>query len=142
SIVVVLFITMACGPKEPIEFKYVKDVVVDATSDPMLRAEAVLHNPNNITMKLKKINVDVFLNGKKAAHINQDMKLSIPAGKDFAVPLEVKLAIKELGFLDTLLGMIGGKTMDVHYKGSLKVNYHGMPIRVPVDYKSEIRIKF
>jgi len=43
--------------------------------------------------------------------------------------------------LDTLLGMLGGKKLNVHYKGALKLNYHGMPIRVPVDYKDEVRIR-
>jgi hypothetical protein len=31
--------------------------------------------------------------------------------------------------------------MEVHYKGALKLNYRGMPIRVPVDYKDEVRIR-
>ena len=140
-VLTVLLLVSGCGPKEPIVLRHVKDVVVDASSDPKLRGQAVLYNPNKMTMKLKRIKVDVIIDGKKAAEIDQDLKLTIPAEREFTVPLEVKLAIKELGFLDTIFGMIGGKKMDVRYKGSLKVNYHGLPVRVPVDYKSEIRIK-
>jgi LEA14-like dessication related protein len=128
-------------PKEPIVLRQIKDVVADASSEPKLKAEAVFYNPNKIRMKLRKIKVDVFINGKRTAEIDQDFRTVIPAQDEFSVPLEVKLAMKELGFLDTVLGMIGGKKMEIRYVGSLKLTYHGVPVRVPVDYKSEIKIK-
>ena len=129
-------------PKEDIVLRQIKDVVVDASTDPMLKANAIFYNPNSMRGKLKKIKVDVFLNGKKAASVDQELKTSIPANGEFTVPIEVKLAIKELGFMDTLLGMIGGKTFEVRYEGALKLSYHGVPINVPVNYKDEIRIRF
>ena len=92
--------------------------------------------------KLRKIDVEIFVDGKKAATVDQEMKTSIPAQSEFTVPLEVKLAIKELGLMDTLFGMIGGKTFKIHYKGSLKLSYRGLPINVPVDYKDEVRLRF
>lgn len=141
-IILISSIFTACEhPKEPIVLRQVRDVVADASSEPKLKAEAIFYNPNNIRMKLRKIKVDVFINGKRTAEIDQDFKTVIPAQKEFSVPLEVKLAMKELGFLDTVLGMIGGKKMEIRYVGSLKLSYRGIPIRVPVDYKSEIRIK-
>ncbi len=115
---------------------------MDASSEPLLKANAIFYNPNSVRGKLKKINVEIFVDGKKAASVDQSLKTSIPAGAEFTVPLEVKLAIKELGLLDTILGMVGGKTFKIHYKGSLKLSYHGLPINVPVDYKDEVRIRF
>ena len=79
---------------------------------------------------------------RSAVSVHQELKTSIPANGEFTVPIEVKLAIKELGFMDTLLGMIGGKTFEVRYEGALKLSYHGAPINVPVNYKDEIRIRF
>lgn len=108
----------------------------------MLKANAVFYNPNAMRGRLKKIDVEVFVNGKRAATVEQSLKTSIPAAGEFTVPLEVKLAIKELGFMDTLFGMIGGKTFEIHYKGSLKLSYHGFPVSVPVDYKDNVRIRF
>ena len=131
----------SCGSYESIELRKVKDVVVDASSEPTLRAEAIFYNPNKFKMKLKKINVDVYINGKKTAKIDQHLKITIPAQDEFSVPLQVKLAMKELGLFDTILGMIGGKKLDVRYKGHLKIIYHGLPVRVPIDYNSEIRIR-
>jgi LEA14-like dessication related protein len=129
-------------PKEDIVLRQIKDVVVDATSDPMLKANAIFFNPNSMRGRLKKIDVDIFVNGKKAASVDQDLKTIIPANSEFTVPIEVKLAIKELGFMDTLLGVIGGKTFEVRYEGSLKLSYHGFPIQVPVRYKDDVRIRF
>ena len=138
-----LVVLIQCDrPHEDVVLRQIKDVVVDASSEPTLRANAIFFNPNDMRGKLKKINVEIFVNEKKAARVEQDLKTTIPARGEFTVPLEVKLAIKELGFMDTLLGMIGGKKFDVHYKGFLKVTYRGIPIKVPVDYRDEVKIRF
>lgn len=149
SINLILFTCLAfavllagCKPKQNIEFKYVKDVIVDAHTDPILKGNAVLYNPNNQRMKLRKINVDVYVNDKKAARIDQEPSLLIPAEAEFTIPLEVKLNIKELGFMDTLFGMLGGKKMKVRYKGTVSVTYKGVPVRVPVDYENTVNFRF
>lgn len=129
-------------PDQDIVLRKVQDVVVDASSDPLLKANAVFFNPNNVRGKIKKIQVDIFVNGKKAGSVDQDFKLLIPAKSEFTVPLEVKLAVKELGFFDTVLGMLGGKKFEVRYAGFLKLNYRGIPIKVPVDYKDDVKIRF
>jgi LEA14-like dessication related protein len=129
-------------PKEEIVLRQIRDIVVDATSSPLLKANAVFYNPNAVRGKLKRINVDIFVDGKKAASVNQELKTLIPANAEFSVPIEVNLAIKELGFMDTLLGVIGGKKFEVRYEGSLKLSYHGVPINVPVNYRDEVRVRF
>jgi len=140
---IVMLVVGACqGPKEKIVLKQIRDVVVDATTEPLLKANAVFYNPNDVRGKLKRINVEIFVDGKKAASVNQKLKTQIPANGEFIVPLEVKLSIKELGFMDTLLGVIGGKKFEVRYEGSLKLNYRGIPINVPVHYKDEVRVTF
>jgi LEA14-like dessication related protein len=130
------------GPDEKIVLRKIRDVVVDASTEPLLKANAVFYNPNDVRGKLKRINVEVYVDGKKAAYVNQKLKTRIPANGEFIVPLEVKLSIKELGFMDTLLGVIGGKKFEVRYEGSLKLSYRGIPINVPVHYKDEVRIRF
>lgn len=141
--VLLLVLWSGCkAPDQDIVLRQIKDVVVDATSDPMLKANAIFYNPNNVRGKLKKIDVEIFVNGKKAASVDQSLKTSIPAQSEFTVPLEVKLAIKEMGVMDTLFGMIGGRTFKIHYKGSLRLLYRGLPIKVPVDYEDEVRLRF
>lgn len=143
AFIFLLLLGAACAkPDQDIVLRQIKDVVVDASSEPMLKANAVFYNPNRVRGRLKKIDVEIFVNGKKAASVDQKLKTVIPAAAEFTVPIEVKLALKELGFMDTLFGMIGGKTFQIHYKGSLNLSYHGLPLHVPVDYKDEARIRF
>ena len=139
----IVLIFGACRkPDQEIVLRHVRDVVVDATSEPMLKANAIFYNPNDMRGRLKKIDIEIFVNGKKAASVDQAFKTTIPAAAEFTVPLEVKLALKEMGVMDTIFGMIGGKKFDIHYKGSLKITYRGLPINVPVDYEDEVRLRF
>jgi hypothetical protein len=136
-----IILLSACGPEDPIILRQIKDVVVDASSEPRLKAKAILYNPNKMKGRLKRIKIDIFIDGTKRAEVDQEFKMQIPAQAEFEIPLEVKLAMKEQGFLDTVLGMLGGRKMEVHYLGSIRLSYHGFPVRVPVDYKDEVRIR-
>ncbi len=131
----------ACKPEGDVELRRIKDVVVDATTEPVLKANAVLFNPNKIRMTLRAIEMDVFVDGKKAARIDQRLKTKVPAQAEFIVPLEVKLNLKELGFFDTLFSVLGGKKKKIHYKGSIRFTYKGVPVKIPVDYQDEIRVR-
>jgi hypothetical protein len=143
GIIVVSMLLFTCKkPDQDIVLRQIRDVVVDATTEPMLKANAIFYNPNNIKGRLRKIDIEIFVNGKKAASVDQTLKMSIPSAAEFTVPLEVKLAIKEMGVMDTIFGMIGGKTFKIHYKGTLKLSYHGFPINVPVDYNDEVKLRF
>lgn len=143
QLVVVSALLSSCEkPNERIVLRDIRDVVVDANTNPMLRANAVFYNPNDMQGKLRKIDVVIYVNGKKAAHVDQRLHTKIPAKGQFTVPLEVKLNIKELGFMDTLLGVLGGKKFEVRYEGKLKLSYKGVPFRVPINYKDEVRVRF
>jgi len=141
-ICIIAFLAGCKKPDQDIVLRRVKDVVADATSDPILRAEAVFFNPNNMGGRLKNIDVEIFVNGKKAGKVDKDYTIKIPRNGEFSVPLEVKLNMKELGTLDTILGMLGGKKFDIKYVGNLHLSYHGFPVKVPIDYKSQIKVSF
>ena len=137
------YLTVACKqPEKDIVFKYVRGVTVEALSnEPLLKANVVFFNPNDVKGKLKKIELDIFVEDKRAGHVDQKLSLQIPANGEFTVPIEVNLNLKEQGFLNTLFSILGAKKMDVRFVGSIRINYKGIPVNVPVDYKSEIRIK-
>lgn len=140
-ILLVFLFLASCAPKEKVELRRIKDIIVDVNTDPLLRANAVLYNPNKISMTLRKIDMEVFVDGKKAALIDQKLKTKVPARAEFIVPLEVKLNLKELGFFDTLRAVLGGKKMKVRYTGSIRFTYKGVPVTIPVDYQDEIRVR-
>jgi LEA14-like dessication related protein len=141
STLVILLFQSCQKPEEEIKLRQIRDVVADISTEPTLKAEAIFFNPNDIRGKLKHISVDIYVNGKKAGTVKKDYKVIIPRNGEFTVPIEVKLNIKELGTLNSILGMVSGKKFDVRYDGYLRVIYRGFPIRVPVDYKDEVRIR-
>lgn len=140
--VLLLSTLVSCGDYEAVELRQIKSVVADVSNDPMLKTEAIFYNPNNKTGKLKAVNVDVFVEGKKAAIVKQKLKIKVPAKGEFTVPLIVKINLKEQGLMNTLLSVLGAKRVKVRYKGHVRISYHGLPIIVPIDHEEEIRIRF
>ena len=140
-LLVMLFST--CVPDEQVVLRNIKDVVVDAGEggNARLTAVAIFYNPNRVRMKLKEINVEVLVEGKKSAHAEQKFNVDIPNQAEFSVPLEVQLSLKDMGLLDTLLSLFGGKKYEIHYVGYIRVKVHGITLKVPIDYKDEIKLK-
>ncbi len=140
----VLMATFSCVPKEEVVFKGVKNISIetDQQNEPILQAEALFYNPNKVQMKLKEIYVDVLVNGKPSAQVRQNLKLSIPAESDFSVPVAAQLSLKELGLLDTIVNLLGGKKYDIQYAGFVRIAVHGVTIKVPFTYQEELRLRF
>jgi len=140
--VVFLLSMFSCAPKEPIEFKGVKNITVDINSEgkPILKGDVFLHNPNKTKMKLKSVDVNVLVDGEKSAEVKQQLDLPVPAQADFSVPIEATLALKNGGLLNTVFGLLGGKKYQVVFSGKIKIAVHGISINVPVNQKQEIKL--
>jgi LEA14-like dessication related protein len=140
----VLVITLqSCLPKEQVVFKSVTNLSLDAGTDgnPLLKGEAIFYNPNKLQTKLKEINVDVLVDGKKTATVDQKMDLVVLGKSDFTVPIEAKLSLQELGLLDTVLAFLGGKSYKIQFAGYVRVAVHGVTFKVPVKYNEEVKLK-
>jgi hypothetical protein len=140
-LVILSVILTSCVPKEEIVFKGVKNIAVDISGgQPVMKADADFFNPNKIKMKLKEVDIEVFVDGKKSAEVKQHLDITIPANADFSIPIEAQLALKETNFLDTMVGLLGGRKYEVSFKGMIKVHVHGVPIKVPVSQKQELKL--
>lgn len=130
-------------PDEEPEFRYVRNVQVQKItgSEVLLNAEAVFYNPNDMRMKLRGVDVDVYVADKKVGEIEQDLKTRIPALDEFVVPFNATFNIAEVGVMSTLMSVMGGKKLRVRYDGHIKVTVNGLPFRVPVDYEDEVRFR-
>ncbi len=139
----ILMVTFSCVPKEEVVFKGVKNISVEMgeQNEPLLKADALFYNPNKERMKLKEIYVDVMVDGKPSAQVRQKLKLSIPAESDFSVPVAAQLSLKELGFLDTIVNLLGGKKYQIQYTGYVRIAVHGVTIKVPFTYQEELRLR-
>ena len=65
----------------------------------------------------------------------------IPAKSDFSVPVTAQLSLKELGLLDTIVNLLGGKKYQIQYAGFVRIAVHGVTIKVPFTYQEEIRLR-
>ena len=141
-----LFIVLVTGcslpEKNPI-FKKVRDIRVSKVNgkEALLKGDAYFYNPNDVKLTLRKVNIGVSLDGKKIGTINQSVKTKIQPLSDFKVPVDATFNISEVGVLKSILSVIGGKKMKAQYKGFIKLTYKGLPIKVPVDYEEEIRLR-
>lgn len=140
---VLLLLEASCLPKKDIEFKGMKNVVVSTSTNgqPLLTGDAIFFNPNRVKMKLRKAEIDVIVNEKRSAQVRQQYDLDIPANANFTVPVEAQLSMKEIGFLDTIVGFLGGKKYKIQFIGSLYGSVHGVRIKVPVNHTEEARVK-
>ncbi len=141
--ILLFLLSSACVPKEEVVLRSIKNEKLETAEDgnQILKADAIFYNPNNVRMKLKEINIEVFVNGKKAAHSDQKFNSLIKAKSEFTVPLEIKLALKELGLLDTILSFLGGKKYEIQFKGHLRIKVHGFTFKVPVDHKEDFKMR-
>ncbi len=133
----------SCVPEKDIVFLGVKNIHVEPgeTGDPVLKAEAMFNNPNKTKMKLKEIHVDVMVNGKLSAQVDEKFSLIVPAKSDFSVSFSAQLSLKELGLMDTIINLLGGKKYEIEYLGYVRVALHGITVKVPVRYKEELRLR-
>lgn len=130
-------------PDKELEFKHVENIKVKKVTgeEVLLSADAVFYNPNDVKMKLREIDVEVYIIDNKVGKINQNIKTTIPALNDFTVPFDAVFNIKQVGGLGTLLSIMGGRKLQVRYDGHIKVTVHGVPFKVPVDYENEVRFR-
>lgn len=136
------FLLISCGDFEEVELRQIRNITADVSDQPILKAEAVFYNPNKQEGKLKSVHVDVYIEGKKAASIDQRFKIKVPSKGEFTVPLQAAVNLKEQGLVDKVLSIIGAKKIKVHYKGSVLITHRGIPIRVAVDEETEVRLRF
>jgi LEA14-like dessication related protein len=107
----------------------------------ILKARAEFYNPNNVRMKLKEINVRVLVDGKQRASSDQKLDVVIPPTSAFSLPLEVNITLKDLGLFDTVMALLGGKKYEIIYIGYVRVKVHGITVKVPIQFRDQIRLK-
>ena len=137
----IMVVLGSCVPREQVVLRAVviKQVEPGSEGNPILKADAIFFNPNPSRMRLKRIEIDVLIDETKTARIDHHVDALIKANSEFTVPLEVQLNLKEIGLLNTIVNLFGGKKYEIHFVGHLKVNVNGFPVKIPVDYKEPFK---
>ena len=135
----------SCDKPESPQFKYLDNIVVqlESLSRANLHAEAVLFNPNKNTITIKGADIDIMLDDKVIAVLEEDYDIKAVGKEEFKVPLDVKIRLQDLNLnaIGSALGLIGEGGQEIRYLGKIRVKAYGVPFSVKVDYKDKIDLK-
>ena len=137
------FIAGCQAPENPPVFRNIEDVKVSKIDAGMVVITGIarFHNPNKMGMKLKKVDVDVLVDGKKVAHVDQTKKTKITPNSDFLVPFVAKVDMKKIDLVSGFFSVLAGKNMKAEFVGNIRINKSGFGINVPVKHTEALRIK-
>jgi LEA14-like dessication related protein len=135
-----LIVLSSCTFEENVKFEQIKNVKLAGVKDGMvnLTADADFYNPNDISGKLKSVDLEVLLKDKSLARITQINHFKIGKNANFSIPINVSFAMEDL--LDNLLAIVTGNKLTLHFKGEIKVSTWGYTQTVPVSYYEEVRL--
>ncbi|NLR92575.1 MULTISPECIES: NDR1/HIN1-like protein [Flammeovirga] len=138
---IVLLSTTSCGPESP-EFVSLENMEMFSLEDGnfVVKADAVLYNPNGVSITIEEIHVDVLINGNMIGNVDQKVSSEAKKKSEFSLPLEVQFPPKALfsNFLGGLIDMATGEDFEVRYTGYIKTKVIGVTFKVPFDQKEKI----
>ena len=139
---VIIFSAMGCKEYEEIQFLGLKEVKVNGirNGNLLLSTNAEFNNPNKFKGKLKSASIYVLLKGDTLAHVTNVDKLVVAPNSKFIVPLTMEVSMDKLqkGLFSNLTALFKKKSVELEFKGNMKVASFGFTQTIPVSYKEEI----
>ena len=133
---IILFALFMSGCQKPkdLVFKSVQNISLDNLSfnNATLKMELVYYNPNTFGLELNRTDFDIFVNNNLLGHSLQDLQLKVPSRKDFTVPLQVDLDMKNL--LKNGIMALMNKEVQVRVLGKAKIGKAGVYKSFNIDY--------
>lgn len=145
AIIILTAITLLtqCGrPDQVPEFIAMEDIHVSkiTSKEAVLSSSAKFYNPNDQSIKLKEVVIDLEVDERTVGVIDEEVKMKIPAKDYFSVPLKAAFNIRDIGLLNGIISVLGGKPIKVRFKGYVKVAVHGYTTKVPIDFEENIKM--
>ena len=142
---IALLATGACNTPQAPDFRGVKNLKIDVqgVSGARINGDAAFFNPNDRSVTLKGVDVEVSVENKKVKNIEREYDITAEPNSDFTVPIDVTISLADLnlGLLSTALSMLNGDKKKVRYKGKARVQMYGITFNVPFDYEDEVDIQ-
>lgn len=101
----------------------------------VIQTNLYYYNPNNISLQLKQVDADVFIEDRLAGHSNIDTLIKIPAKDTFAIPVRFKIEMKNI--LTNAFSIFTQDKVDIKMKGTASIGKAGLFIKIPVDYQGK-----
>lgn len=112
----------ACRQPDPLEYYGFQNLQVSAVVGGQTNVSAIakLYNPNRFTVKVKRAEVDIKVNGQHAGHSQLDSIILIPARDTFYVQVSLQLDMRGL-FSNALQMLMGKREATVDLDGRVKI---------------------
>jgi LEA14-like dessication related protein len=94
-----------------------------------------LYNPNKYALKLKKADVEVFINNSLVGKLNARSGCSLTGRDTASVPVTLEVDMKTV--LPNMLRFILNSEVDIKLTGKIKAGRHGIYVSVPVSYEGK-----
>ncbi len=141
-----LFFLSACTVTENVEFKKIENVQFKGATlqgDITLTANAILNNPNDFGVEIKRIQSKVFIDDKEVSNLRQEVSTQMPANSDFSLPLEIDIPAKKV--FGDVGGLIGGllknKTVLLKMESVVTLDILGKEVDIPYTHEEEKGLK-
>ncbi len=94
-----------------------------------------MYNPNSYSLKLKKADVDVFINDTRVGKMTVDGKYTINRLDTFVLPVLLTVDMKNV--LPNALQLLFNSNVNVKLTGTIKAGRHGAFLSVPINYEGK-----
>jgi LEA14-like dessication related protein len=147
---ILLFLLSACKTKaiEP-KFQKIENIVVTdlKATNVTITADAIIYNPNPVSIFLNTVELDVFANELNVGHLKQTKQTEIAKKDNFNIPVAVSFNPTAL-FQDNLMGLLEaalssyqGEKIELKFIGYAQFELKGVKFTVPIKYEDKILLK-
>lgn len=132
----------ACSRPQRAEFRGLEKIdLIGATLEGELvfTGQAVFFNPNSVGLDVTGMDLEVFINDKKVADVEQSVSLEAKAQSEFVLPLEIRVPISDVySDIGDLLGsFLSTKVVDLKVQGEVRVKVLGVTFGVPFSHEEQ-----
>lgn len=104
-----------------------------------LKIHIPIENPNSFSFNIKKVDLDLFVNGRNVGKVNKLDKIKIPAKSKETYPVSFEITPKDaLTNVLFLVAEMQKRNPELEVKGTVTVSKFGIPKRIKVNHKQNI----
>lgn len=134
----------SCIQYKEVEMVKVTDVGIKKFNTEGVEVEVAMQikNPNKYKISIVDSDLELFVKGKRIGTANIENKITLPKKSNQIHRFLIKSSLKDMGssLFPILMGVLGGKAIELHIKGDVKAKAKGISKRFPVDIKEKVKL--
>jgi LEA14-like dessication related protein len=132
-----LFIFSACRQPKNLVYENVQNFKLQkiGLAQTALSMDVSLYNPNNYSLKLKKADLDVFINDNHLGKMIVKGPYTITKLDTFILPVMLDVDLKNV--LPNMLRLVFSRDVDIKLNGTVKAGRRGVYLTIPVNYEGK-----